>query len=102
MGGGALRRLRSGGPLPRLRLTSTEVIVKDMRAFWSCEPDDEGFDPVKYPEIKPYIAAPRDDDELGLRALLERPEILMTAPPPTGRRRAARSRRPRAQRRRRS
>jgi hypothetical protein len=61
------------------------VNVKDVRAFWSTEPDDEGFDPVKYPEIKPYITASREDDELGLRHLLEWPELIDPAAESRGR-----------------
>jgi hypothetical protein len=70
-------------------------------AFWSGEAEDDGFDPVKYPEIKPYIARPRGDDELGLRHLLEWPEALAGAAEPR-RRRRHHGRRTRAHRRRRS
>jgi hypothetical protein len=56
-------------------------------AFWSGEAEDDDFDPVTYPEIKPYIAPPLRDDELGLRKLLEWPEALAGAAEPRRRRR---------------
>ncbi len=55
-------------------------------AFWSFEAEDDGFDPVTYPEIKPYTARLRPDDELGLRRLLEWPEALAETPAPRRRR----------------
>ncbi len=65
----------------------------DVNMFWSVGPDDSGFDPIKYPEIKPYLARSLEDDELGLRQLFERPEQLLMERPRRRRHRRRLSRR---------
>ncbi|WP_394841021.1 hypothetical protein LZC95_28590 [Pendulispora brunnea] len=40
-------------------------------------PDDEPADPLAImPEIKPYLREETQDDDIGLRSLLEQPEAL--------------------------
>lgn len=76
---GALRRASAERSAPSP--TSMELNVSHEKAFWSLEHDNEGFDPVMFPEIKPYLVAAPDDDELGLRHLREWPESLAAMAP---------------------
>jgi hypothetical protein len=63
--------------------------MTSLEALWLVPPANEGFDPVMFPEIKPCLARLPDDDELGLRRLLEWPEGLASSS--TSKRRARRS-----------